>query len=157
MAQNREKTWFEKMEGYLNWKIITPDLSNPFRPYMSDKALSDLSESEDRIRKLFDIKCFCDGYEIFTLKNYLAPRCVTEHPSLTKVTVDEVMALLEVQGVTQKVEEELEKVKIGISEELQRRQKERVRDETLQKLIEEAKRKKLHVPAESQFRIMRKR
>lgn len=160
MTQESEKTWFEKMAGYLVWKIMTPDLSNPFRPHMSDKSLQELTENEDRIKKLLDIKCFCDGYEILTLKNYLNPKCVTDHPSLTKVTVKEVMNMLEVQGVTHKIDEELKKVKEGISDELVRRNHERERTAALKKRIEEVKKaevkKKKLPPVESQFRVMRK-
>ena len=60
-GENRdaEPNWFDKMDGYLNWKILGPDINNPYAPYMSDKMLADIAYRDEAIRAHLILKCMC--------------------------------------------------------------------------------------------------
>jgi hypothetical protein len=116
------KNWFEQMEGFLDWKIIGPDLNNPFKPPISDIALHELATKRESLRKKMDLRCLCDGHEVLLIRNLGTPFLKTDHPCISKISRMEILDYLKRAGLEELILQEMERIQKEIEEELARRQ-----------------------------------
>ncbi len=117
-----QMTWFHKMDGFLNWKIIPPDFNNPFKPPLPDRVLVELVSRKEVLMTLFNLRCLCDGHEVLLVRNLASPLMLTDHPCISQLTRNQVFDYLEEQGIDRKIGEEVERVRQEIREELQKRE-----------------------------------
>ena len=117
----RKKNWFQKMDGLLDWKVIGPDIYNPFQKPFSDSALSELIDNKEKLKGLLDIRCLVDGYEVMIVRNLAAPRIRSDHPCIAAMPKWEILEAMEAQEVHAKVSETLDKIQGQMREEMERR------------------------------------
>lgn len=120
--RRRKGNWFEKMDGFLNWKVIGPDIHNPFGPAISDRVLLELAHKRDVLRKQFNLRCMCDGHEVLMIKNIEAPQINTDHPCISELSRAEIFDYLDEHGVTDQINKEMDRVQQEIKDELKRRE-----------------------------------
>ena len=114
-------SWFDKMEGSLQWKFIPPELSNPYKPAISDQTLQEWFDNPSALRKASAIKVICDGFEILYMKNLIAPMICSDHPCISGLPQSEILDYIARSSVHGKIEEDLLKIRAEIEEELKKR------------------------------------
>ena len=119
-AQKRAN-WFEQMDGFLSWKLVPPNITDPFSPPIPDHVLQELARNARALRRLCTVRCLCDGYEIMSIKNLSAPIIRTDHPCITSMPRRDILGFLKRSGISQRIDEEIRNVRAQIEEELQRR------------------------------------
>lgn len=117
----QETNWFERMHTLLNWKIVFPDASNPFKPPMTDKVLNELATQVDILKKNTQVRFLLDGEEIASLTDLAALTLKTDHPMLKKMAKAEVRKYLESSGLLQTFDREIATAQAGYLQELARR------------------------------------
>jgi hypothetical protein len=152
--QRRDENWFEKMEGFLDWKIISPDLFSPFRPLLSDLKIQELAFNKNALKRLIDLRCLCDGHEVLLIKNVRLPVIKTDHPCIAVLSKDEILDHVEAEGHLARIEHEIDRIQKILREEItQRDQEEVTKLERRRKIKKKDKEKKRD---QTGFRIIRK-
>lgn len=119
-----ERCWFEKMEGYLLWKVVPPDYKNPFKPPVAEHILRELIQRRRALRRVCKLKCLCDGFEIMTFDNLDAPSMFTEHPCVSVMGINGVLNFLSNSPVSGLIEEQLDRIELDIRSLLEERESE---------------------------------
>ena len=109
------------MEGSLQWKVIPPELSNPYKPEVPEKTLQEWFDNPVALRKACAIKVVCDGFEVLFMKNLIAPMICSDHPCISSLSHSEILDYIARSSVNERVEEGLAKARIEIEQELKRR------------------------------------
>ena len=120
-VRTKRVNWFEQMDGFLSWKLIPPNITDPFSPPIPDHVLSELANNPQALRRLCSVKCQCDGYEIMSIKNLASPTVRTDHPCITTMPQREILEYMNRSGITQRIAEEIDNVRTQIEGELKRR------------------------------------
>lgn len=118
---SKEVEWFIRMEGALSWRIVPPDLWSPYRPVVSERVLAELAYHKEALMSAFEVKCFCDGYEVLRVKNLKMPLLVTEHPCLTGIKYEELKRYWEFEGINIQIDEEISNIQKALREQLDKR------------------------------------
>lgn len=156
VVKHYEETWFDKMAGYLHWKIIGPDINNPYTPRMSDKILSELAYQQDALRRRLVLRCMCDGYEVLQIKNLCSPMVKTDHPCISSISAPDLLSYLLREGIEDRINQEVARIQAEMKEELKRREQED--RENPQPVVIKRRNKKSPTPQpeRTQFRIVRR-
>lgn len=117
----RRQNWFELMEGYVVWKVVGPEITNPFASPIPDNVLVQLASRSEKLMGAMTLRCLCDGHEVLQIKNLAKPIFITEHPSISAMPKDDVLRHLTVCGVEDIVRKELARIQGEIKNELERR------------------------------------
>jgi len=121
-------TWFEKMGDAIMWKVVAPDFHNPYQIPFTDRALVDLSSSEQARLKACDVRVLCDGYEVLSIKNLYSPQVFSSHPCISVMPRNKILDELKNETVAFHIKAELEKLQFQATEELSRRQAEQQKE-----------------------------
>lgn len=124
LPRKRRPNWFEQMDGFLNWKVIPPDIHNPFKPPMADRILLELAYNPTALRAMTNLRCMCDGYEVLLIKNLETPLFRTDHPCISSLSRSDIMDFIDNSGLNEKINTELEKTKKIIIDEINAREAE---------------------------------
>ncbi len=114
-------TWFDLMTGYLKWKVIGPDINNPFKAPIPLSNLSRMLNQRDYLCQHVTIRCMCDGYEVMMIINPNIPRIVSNHPCISTIPVGVIVDYLQRHHLDQVIESELEKLEAEIREHVEHR------------------------------------
>ena len=114
-------TWFDKMGESLIWKVIPPDILNPFKDPLPDTLLHEWINSPAALRRATCIKVLCDGYEVLFIKNLVTPMFCSEHPCITKTPFNDIVGYMQRGGVEALIEQELNRTREEIRAEIERR------------------------------------
>ena len=120
--KKKRANWFEQMEGFLNWTVIPPDITNPFKPPLPDRVLLELAYNPAALRSMSNLRCLCDGYEVLMIKNLETPIFRTDHPCISSLGRGEIMDYIERSGIHEKINTELSKVRKQIVDEINTRE-----------------------------------
>lgn len=119
-----EPTWLHKMGDYLEWKVLGPNIRDPYQTPLTDKQLEQMLTSEDSLKRHLNLRCLCDGYEVLLIRNLAKPTIRTDHPCLTTLTQAEAISYVDEVGLNEVVTEEMNHIRNEIQEELKRRKAE---------------------------------
>jgi hypothetical protein len=114
--------WFSKMDGYVDWRVVAPQIHNPYQKPLSDQMLSSMVRNRETVKKMMKLRCLADGHEILIVESLGALRFSTSHPCLSGVSKREIRACLEQFGINKEIETEIDKVQSAARDELTRRQ-----------------------------------
>lgn len=117
-----EFNWLDKMKGYLIWTVRGPDLHNPFLPPISDQALINMLENPAVLNEHIELKCSCDGHEVFVLKNLTKPNIRAEHPCVKALRTADIITAINRLGVLEDLAGELQKIQRAVLQEVRNRQ-----------------------------------
>jgi len=156
----QHSTWFDYMTGYLKWKIIGPDIHNPFNTLPPLHILRRMSQQIDFLSQYVHIRCLCDGYEVMNIQNPCSPRVVTDHPSIAKLSITEIGSYMEREGLDQHVADEMARLQEDILTLLTRNEAALTAEESRTSLLPKGLKPKDHspkpAPKGSQYRIIRR-
>ena len=116
-----QRNWFELMNGYLQWKVVPPDYNNPFKSPVAENVLRELVHKPAALKRVCKLKCVCDGYEMMSFDNLEDPAVITEHPCISAMGPLAVIDYVSRSEVRAEIEEQLEKIEIGMRELLEQR------------------------------------
>jgi hypothetical protein len=116
-------TWFDLMTGYLKWKVIGPDINNPFKPPIPLANLSRMLNQREYLCQHVTIRCMCDGYEVMMIVNPNLPRVVSNHPCISTIPIAHIIDYLQRYHLDDFIEAELEKLEAEIREQVEHRKK----------------------------------
>ena len=116
-------TWFDLMTGYLKWKVIGPDIHNPFKPPIPLSNLSRMLSQREYLCQHVTIRCMCDGYEVMMIVNPYLPRIVSNHPCISQIPVGDIIDYLQRHNLDDFIGAELEKLEAEIREHVEQRKK----------------------------------
>lgn len=119
------RTWFDQMTGYLKWKIVGPDIHNPFKTPLPIHLLNRMSNSREFLNQHIQIRCMCDGYEVMMLSNPNHPRISSNHPCISAVDQHLIVDYIQRAGLDQIFDAEIDKIQEEIREHLSTRGKEK--------------------------------
>lgn len=146
------------MEGYLHWKIIGPDINNPYAPKMPDRVLTELAHREDSLRRRLSIRCMCDGYEVMFIRNLGSPSVKTDHPCIGDLSIPQIFDYLEREGIEARVQQEVLRIQAELREELKRREQEDAEAPIVPIIKPKKKKGQAHPPKSNEggYRIVRR-
>ncbi len=150
------RTWLELMEGSLNWKIIGPDVKNPYGPILSYRNLLDLANRPEAVRRQLSLKCLVDGYEILMVINLVNPILSTDHPCLTKMSREELFEYIEDYGIEDRIQAEIKRIQDDVRQLLARKDNEPEQNSKSPRKNKKYKGKPLPRAKDSRYRIVRK-
>lgn len=120
-----QKTWFDHMTGYLKWKILGPDINNPFKPPVSYHLLTRMANQREYLAQHIQIRCMCDGYEVMIIANPANPRVTSSHPCISSMPHDLIFDYITRAQLDEFIEEEIDRITEEIKEHLAKRTQER--------------------------------
>jgi hypothetical protein len=115
------KQWLEHMTDCLNWKVLGPDLHNPYQAPYSYEFLVALASNRETLAGEIKLRCMADGFEVLTVRNYARLEISTEHPCLTQLSGAELSSYLKETGLIGTIESAIDKIQEQIREEVKRR------------------------------------
>lgn len=121
-AEEPSPNWFDLMGTAIRWKILGPEINNPFRTPLSDRTLVELAHRPNALLRNFNLRCMCEGYEVLLIRNLATPIFVTDHPCIAVLPEREVFAYLDRMGIMRQLEEEMARCREEIAAELKRRE-----------------------------------
>jgi hypothetical protein len=113
-AAEAGSTWFDRMNGYLKWKVIGPDIHNPFKPPPALSVLSRMANNREFLCQHISVRCTCDGYEVMRISNPNIPRIESDHPCITTTPIDEIIFYLQRHHLDEFIETELNRLQSEI-------------------------------------------
>ena len=117
-----EESFLVRMHSFLQWKVLAPDVSNPFERKFSDKALQELANDKEVLMKYLELKGLMDGDEVFHLVGIKAIKEVkTDNPYIRSMTKAEIKQYLQDYGIMEVVNQQMDDIQRTYQEELQRR------------------------------------
>lgn len=157
-------SWFDKMEGYLDWKIVGPNIHNPYERTFSTRMIAQLAFDRALLKQLLLIRCLCDGFEVMVIENLSAPTIITDHPCVNALGKAAIMEYLQANGFAEEIESEIDRIQAEMREELAKRDKLEMAQEQAKKQAEvkdrKAQRKKgtgdLPAASGQEYRIIKK-
>jgi hypothetical protein len=111
------------MEGYLTWKVFGPDIRNPYKSELPIATLRRMVENHDALAQGVNVRCLCDGFEVMSVTNPLKPRVTSNHPCISAMRKDEILAFMEESGIFEMIETEMEKIRVDLLTYLAEREK----------------------------------
>lgn len=120
-TETKEPSWLERMHTFLTWKISPPEISNPYKQPLSDKALNELATDKSVLVKFIEIRAMMDGEELVKISDLSALNVKTAHPHISKMRKAEIKEYLSNFGIFGLVEKEIPEIQKNIMEELNRR------------------------------------
>jgi hypothetical protein len=114
--------WLHKMDGYLDWRVLAPQIHNPFEMAIPDRMLIMMSKNRDVVRKHVRVRCLCDGHEVLSVDNLSHPIIFTQHPCLVGINRRNLLHYFVEEGVDTKIEEAIDRVQEEVREELKKRE-----------------------------------
>ena len=121
-------TWFDHMTGYLNWKVIGPDITNPFKTPHTLGTLNRMASQRDFLCQFVSIRCMCDGYEVMIISNPEKPRVLSNHPCISNMEVTEIVDYLHRHNLDDFIASQIDQIEQEIREHVTQRREE-LRDE----------------------------
>jgi|GEM_PF-5050486 len=152
------RNWFEQMDGSLTWKLVPPEMMNPFHPPVDDIVLEDLVQSINALRGLCGVKCQVEGFEVLHIKNLQNPMMCTDHPCIATMPHRVILDFMNAAGISDRLAAEIEDIQRQISHELRRREAEARRHGPVFKLRPVSKKPKVETPKPSSgsgYRVIR--
>ncbi len=116
-------TWFDLMTGYLKWKVIGPDINNPFKPPIPLANLTRMLNQRDYLCQHVTIRCMCDGYEVMMIVNPNLPRVISNHPCISTIPIGDIIDYIQRHHLDDVIEAELDKLEAEIREHVEHRKK----------------------------------
>jgi hypothetical protein len=119
------KTWFDHMTGYLKWKVLGPDINNPYKTPLPYHSLNRMTIQQDYLAQYIQIRCMCDGYEVMVIANPANPRIISNHPCISTLDHTVIVDYIHRAGLDQFIESEMDRIRNEIKEHLGKRTKDR--------------------------------
>ncbi|RIL11798.1 MAG: hypothetical protein DCC75_01640 [Proteobacteria bacterium] len=154
--KGRALNWLEKMGSCLSWKVIGPDIHNPYAPVLPERMLFELAYRTERLKKILTVRCMCEGYEVMQIKNLQSPMIITDHPCVNAMTYAEIYEFLEEYGVNKKVEEEITRIQEEIKALLGKKEQEEENDKSPKARKNKPGKKESQKVGNKGFRVIKK-
>lgn len=123
--EESRKTWFDHMTGYLKWKILGPDINNPFKTPLPLHQITRMANQRDYLAQHIQIRCMCDGYEVMIIANPGNPRVISSHPCISTMPQDIIIDYINRTGLDEYINSEIDRIGNEIREHLKTRSKEK--------------------------------
>lgn len=114
--------WFDHMNGYLTWKVFGPDIHNPYSKEIPYRQLQRMASEWDFLNQYIHVRCLCDGYEVMTLNNPLAPRITSNHPCVSSMKREDIVDFMSMTKIFETIAVEAQKIQDEIREHLKARE-----------------------------------
>jgi len=116
-------TWFDHMTGYLKWKIIGPDIHNPYKTPLPFHTLHRMAHQRDFLNQFVQVRCMCDGYEVMIIMNPNQPRIISSHPCISQMDRGDIVDYIRRAGLDDFIDTEIDRIQAEIIEYLHMREK----------------------------------
>jgi hypothetical protein len=137
------RTWFDQMTGYLKWKVLGPDINNPFMKPIALHTLNRMAANRDYLNQHIQVRCMCDGYEVMMISNPSQPKIISNHPCITGMDRSAIVEYIRRVALDDFIDQEIDRIEEEIRNHLRDRAKEK--DETTE-FLTAAKRAKASTP-----------
>jgi hypothetical protein len=117
------KTWFDHMTGYLKWKILGPDINNPFKSPLPLHQITRMANQRDYLAQHVQIRCLCDGYEVMIIANPGNPRIISSHPCISTMPQEVIVDYINRTGLDEFINNEIDRIGDEIRDHLKSRSK----------------------------------
>ena len=123
--EESKKTWFDHMDGYLKWKILGPDINNPFKTPLALHVITRMATQREFLAQHVQVRCLCDGYEVMIITNPANPRVVSSHPCISTMSQDVIIDYINRTGLDEFISLEIDRIEAEIKNHLNNRSKEK--------------------------------
>jgi hypothetical protein len=157
-----QKTWFDHMTGYLKWKVIGPDIHNPFKTPLPIHILCRMVNQREYLSQYIQVRCLCDGYEVMIITNPNAPRVISNHPCISQMDKGEIVDYIRREGLDAVIDAEIDRIHEEITNYLKMRENEIENEEsaaggsTLKSKKSKSKKQNKDENGSKNYRIVRK-
>jgi len=118
------------MDGYLKWKILGPDITNPFKTPLPFHTLHRMVNQREYLYQHIQVRCMCDGYEVMVIFNPNQPRISTDHPTLSSMKRSDIVDYIRRSNLDEHFDSEIDRIEEEIRTYLKLREKSLSEDET---------------------------
>ncbi len=127
------QTWLDKMGTYLRWKVIGPDIKNPFAPAISDMALRRVLAEPQLMYEQLDLRCTCDGHEVLYMRNIARPFIRSDHPCIRLLNQVDLLDAISRQDINDLIAEEADRIYQEFKEEFEKRKTTKTKSQALER------------------------
>lgn len=109
-TEPEHKTWFDHMTGYLRWKVIGPDIFNPYKVLPPLHVLKRMTNDLDFLGQFINVRCLCDGFEVMNIQNPCLPRVWTDHPVILRLDMHIIGNYMRRTGIDEFIHSEMVRI-----------------------------------------------
>lgn len=131
--------WLFKMDGYLDWRVIGPQINNPYEIAFPDRVLDAMVKYREVVRSHLKVRCLCDGHEVLRIDNLVMPILFTDHPCLVGTPKRIVLGFLAFYGIEDEIERTIDRIQEEVREELHKREMGRLANRAMEKTMGQIK------------------
>lgn len=116
--------WLEKVHSSVRWRLVTPNIHNPFDSASSNQKLEEYASDRTSLTAVCQVHADMDDTTILRITDFDLMQFDTEHPNLVGLTREDLQRYLQKSGVRDFVLKELAKFQQACKEEVKNRSKE---------------------------------
>ena len=98
-----EYTWLEKSHPNIKWRLIGPNIRNPFDSLTTDLKLESYTSDRYALMEVCQVMAIMDESTILKITDLDSLQFLTEHPNLVSLQREDLDAYLKTSGVWDKI------------------------------------------------------
>ena len=113
--------WLAANNSAIKWRLIGPNISNPFDSQAADSRLDDYANDRSALMSVCSIQALMDETVLVKINDLISFDFDTEHPNLVDLTPEELKKFLESSGTWDTITNDFKKLQQSCRDELDRR------------------------------------
>jgi len=105
-----EHEWLDKMHSTIVWRLIGPNIKNPFDSNVTETKLEDYSTDRSTLMEVCEVQAYMDETVILKVLDLTDLTIETVHPNLVNLDRDSLSRYLKESGVWDFIEDEFKKL-----------------------------------------------
>lgn len=113
--------WLEKNHSVIRWRVIGPNVRNPFDSASSDQKLETYASDRSTLMEACQVQAAMDDTILIKITDLSVFKFSTEHPYLVDLSREDLRRYLDKSGIAKMIQDELSKLQQACRDELKNR------------------------------------
>ena len=113
-----EYQWLIQTHPVLRWRLIGPNIKNPFDSTASDQKLEGYVSDKSVLMEACQVHCLMDDTMVIKITDLTLMKYESEHPNLNNMTADDLDGYLKETGVWKTIDADFKKLQQACEDEL---------------------------------------
>ncbi len=115
-------SWLERNKNSIKWKLVGPNIQNPFDVAASTERLMEYVHDLTLLREKCSVQAYMDNTTIINVTDLNVFTFATDHPNLVGLTREDLQNFLEASGTWKSLHGDIKKVQDRCKEEIANRE-----------------------------------
>lgn len=117
--ESQQLQWLVKNHPSIRWRLIGPNIKNPFDSTASDQKLEAYANDKSILMEACQVHGLMDDTLVLKITDLTILKFDTEHPNLNNLSGDDLDSYLKQAGVWKIIDQEFKKLQQSCEEELE--------------------------------------